>query len=165
MALKLDTPAAAQTKGAIAVTWTTAKTDPKFTLILQRQDANMDIDVATGIDPTTLKATVNIGAVPPGTYKLQAVQAADIAVPLASTGTFQITAAGAGGNNAAAASTCAPPVTVTVSAAAGAATVATGKSGKGQTGKKGFGFGQAAKAGKNRSLFSAKFGRRELFRE
>ncbi|KAJ7607970.1 hypothetical protein FB45DRAFT_1011176 [Roridomyces roridus] len=231
MGLTLDTPADTESNGAIAVTWKTVATDPKFTILLVDQDNKESIDAQTGVDPTLLKQTVNLGTVTPGNYILQAVNADDIEVPLSTSGAFKIgaagsiAAAGAGGNNAAAggavagaggaaAATCPPPTTVTVTAAAGAATGAastgaasTGaasgsgaaaaaaaaqaataaKAGKGKgaaqaAAAKGKGAAQAAAAkgkaaaaaakakspfGKNvgRSLFSAKFGRRELFRD
>jgi len=233
MGLTLDTPADTESNGAIAVTWKTVAGDPKFSLLLVDQDNKESIDAQTGIDPTLLKQTVNLGTVTPGNYILQAVNADDIEVPVATSGAFKIgaagsiAAAGAGGNNAAAggaaagaggaaAATCPPPTTVTVTAAAGAATGAastgaasTGaasgsgaaaaaaaaaaqaataaKAGKGKgaaqaAAAKGKGAAQAAAAkgkaaaaaakakspfGKNvgRSLFSAKFGRRELFRD
>ncbi|KAJ6631897.1 hypothetical protein B0H10DRAFT_1529 [Mycena sp. CBHHK59/15] len=185
MGLTLNTPAGAVEDGTVAVTWTTVATDPKFSLLLV--SPTEAFDVAQGIDPTTLSDTVALGNIPPGSgYTLQAVVADDINTVLSTSGAFTVSPAGTAANAGAAAGAA--------GAATGAATTGTAaaaKTGKGTKGAKGAaaaaaGAGAAkaaaakaatakaaaAKAAKGkgfrqggRSVASAKFGRRELYRE
>ncbi|KAJ7452612.1 hypothetical protein FB451DRAFT_1409301 [Mycena latifolia] len=136
MGLTFDTPAAAVQDGTVAVTWTTEATDPKFSILLIGSGADPEtFDVATGIDPTTLKTTVGLGFVPPGSYTLQAVNAGDIDTVITTSGAFNIAAAGtaappagdnAGAGGAAVSSVAAPPPVLTTAAATTAAAASTG---------------------------------------
>ncbi|KAJ6533900.1 hypothetical protein DFH09DRAFT_1406108 [Mycena vulgaris] len=204
MGLTLNTPTGAAAEGTVLVTWSTVATDPKFSLLLVDQQNKETFDVAQGIAPTALNTTVALGAVPPGTYTLQAVEADSINTFLSATGTFTVSAAGAagagtaatgaavaannagaatgkaagktgkgkggkaagakaaGGANAAAAKAAAAKAAAAkaagAKATAAAATAKAAKPAKGAKAAKGKGFG-------GRSVVSAKFGRRELYRD
>jgi hypothetical protein len=215
MGLTLNTPAGTDADGQLDVTWTTVSTDPVFAIELV---GPVSIDAATGVVPSTLKETVNLGSIPPGTYKLQAVVGDDIATVLSTSGDFTIGAAGAavagaGDNSAAggaAAGSGAVDIASTFSAAPATATPASSSSSSsksssskssGSASKKGKGKGKGKKhhkgkkasakkapakgAKKSRADFddveardvedfevearelvsSAKFGRRELYRD
>ncbi|KAJ6483082.1 hypothetical protein C8R45DRAFT_1075443 [Mycena sanguinolenta] len=132
MGLKLNTPANTAEAGTLLVTWTPAKGDPTFALLL---DGPISIDAATGVNPTAGNTSVALGQVPPGTYKLQAVTGDAIGTVLSTSQPFQITAEGA---------VAAPPATATAAPAKGN----TGTGAKtGKTGKGGAKTGKAAKGG------------------
>jgi len=127
MGLTLNTPANAVAGGSLAVTWQTQAGDPKFSLILQGPTES--IDLAQGIDPTTLNDTIALGSTPPGSgYVLNAVVADDIETSLSKSGAFNINAAGAAGAGNAAGTGAA----ATGAAATSAAATATGNTGKGK---------------------------------
>ncbi|KAJ7499778.1 hypothetical protein FB451DRAFT_1549306 [Mycena latifolia] len=147
MGLTLNTPTGAAADGLLAVTWTTVKGDPKFSMLMTDSANGEAFDIATGIDPTTGNTTVGLGFVPPGQYTLEAFNADDLETVLSTTGAFAITAAG----------TATPPATGAAgatgnNAAAGGAATGTGAaagSGAATTGKKGkAGKGKGAKAPK-----------------
>nr|GAT51137.1 predicted protein [Mycena chlorophos] len=185
MALTLNTPADVDADGTLLASWTPAAGDPTFALLLS---GPVSIDIATGVNPTSLNESVVLGDIPAGTYKLQAAVGDDIDKVISTSGSFQIGAIGAAlgsGNNAASGgaagngkggnadntsggsaddSDCPPPLTVTVTAGSAAATAATGSGAADATtggSKKGKGAGSkfGGKGKKPRSL-SAKFGRR-----
>ncbi|KAJ7466167.1 hypothetical protein B0H11DRAFT_2284634 [Mycena galericulata] len=212
MGLTLNTPAGTDADGVLDVTWTTVSTDPVFAIELV---GPVSIDAATGVVPSTLKESVNLGSIPPGTYKLQAVVGDDIEKVLSTSGEFTVGAAGAaiagaGDNSAAggaaagsgavdiAASTfSAAPATATPAKSSSSSSKSSSKKGKGKgKGKKHHKGKKAAKkapakkapakgAKKSRAEFedveardvedfevearelvsSAKFGRRELYRD
>jgi len=136
MGLTLNTPANAVAGGSLAVTWKTQAGDPKFSLILQGPTES--IDLAQGIDPTTLNDTVALGSTPPGSgYVLNAVVADDIETSLSKSSAFTISAAGAAGaGDAAAAGAAAAGAAATSAAATSTAATGTGK-GKGAAAKAG----------------------------
>jgi hypothetical protein len=117
MGLTLNTPTGADADGVLNVTWTTVASDPVFALELV---GPVSIDAATGVQPATLAESVNLGSIPPGTYKVQAVVGDDIATVLSTSGDFTIGAAGA------AAAAPPPPPAAADTTTAAAATAATG---------------------------------------
>ncbi|KAJ7473117.1 hypothetical protein B0H11DRAFT_2195725 [Mycena galericulata] len=130
MGLTLNTPTGTDADGVLNVTWTTVASDPVFALELV---GPVSIDAATGVEPATLAESVNLGSIPPGTYKVQAVVGDDIATVLSTSGDFTIGAAGAAvaaaaGDNSAAggAAAAAPPPPPAAAATTAAAAAATG---------------------------------------
>ncbi|KAJ7714477.1 hypothetical protein DFH07DRAFT_785770 [Mycena maculata] len=163
MGLTLNTPADTTADGVLAVTWSTVSTDPVFALFLSGPEG---VDIATGVEPSALSANVTLGSVAPGTYTVTANTGDDIETVLSTSGSFTIGAAGSAvaaagaGDNAAAGAAAAGAVEAAAPATAAPATAAKAK-GKGKAAK-----GKAAKDKKGpRSVVSAKFGRRELYRD
>jgi len=192
MGLTLTTPAGTTEDGTLAVSWTPATGDPTFALVMTNTATKEAIDVATGLVPTALNASVALGQVTPGTYTLEAVQGDAIGTVLSTTQPFQITAAAAAAGGAAAAappdvaatSAAAAAVTAAPATAAAATAAAAGKKGKGGAAAKAGAAAAAAKAGAAkaaaakkagaakagakkgpRMVTGVKFGRRELYRD
>jgi len=192
MGLTLNTPSGAVAGGTLLVTWTTVAGDPTFSLLLV--NAQESIDLAQGIAPSALNDTVGLDQALSGSFSLQAVAADNIGTVLSTTQPFTISPAGsaaADGASAGAAADNAASGAAAGTAATGAAAAGTAATGAaaGSAGTAAAATASAAKAaaGNNnkaaakakpqpqpqshqsnkhgRSVTSAKFGRRDLYRD
>jgi len=143
MGLVFNTPTGVAEDGTFLASWTPAAGDPTFALFLK---GPITIDVATGVNPANGNISVTLGAVPPGTYALEANTGDDIETILATSSTFALGAPGTGGAAAAAGAGAAAAGAGAAAAGAGNAAAAGGAATGAATGAAA-GTGAAAAAG------------------